>query len=277
MNTPRLCLLAILPALAACAPGLPDLEPVGAPWEGVATGAMDQDEAATADNEFGVPERVTELLAEFPLHPRVDSFDVEPVALPLGGGPVLVSWTASDVANCALVVDNVPAVQGVQGELMIDVAQDADVHLLCLDHAQGLAAEARQEVTVVQPPVEAFEPDSNLSVETWESATLVGRSTALGEVHEVALTLQEDGRLVIDIAATPARAQFELWLAADVDGDGALAPEEVLQVVRSSDVGRLDEVLPAGQYSLFVVNLTGAATWQLDVTVVDPDSDGSNY
>ena len=277
MNITRLCLLAALPALAGCVVESTALEPIASPTDGVATQAMDRESGDWAAPEAFLTDPAAELVAEFPLMPRIELFDVEPAALPLGGGPVLVSWDADDVANCSLVVDNVPALSAIEGELMIDVAEDADVHLVCLDEDQALVAEARHEVTVVQPPVDAFEADESIEVEIWESTSLVGRTDAVGEVHEVSVVLPEDGRLVVDIAAVPARAQFELWLAADVNGDGVLAPEEVLEVTRSSDVSRLDEVLPAGEYSLFVVTVTGASTWELVVSVVEPDSDGNNF
>ncbi len=269
----RLSLLLALPALTGCGVGLPQLDNVDA--EGVATGVVEQEEpeSLVVPDEPGVTGSV---FADGTVNPAVLHFDVEPAALPLGGGPVLVSWEAQDVADCALVVNDTPAVTGLSGELMVDVAEDADVHLICLDDAQELAAEAQHLVTVVQPPVEAFAPDESFSVAVWEASSAVGRLDRSGEVHEVAVLLPEDGRLVADVSATPDRAQLELWLAADVDGDGYLASEEVLEVVRSSDTGRIDQVLPAGSYSLFVVTVNGAATWHLEMAVSDPDADGTN-
>ncbi len=277
MKTPRLTLLFALPTLAGCSVGLPSLDADGGMIDGVATQAMDPEGDAFGDTDAWGAEIAGDLLADFPLSPRIEAFDVEPAALPLGGGPVLVSWAAEDVAHCAVVVDNVPAVDGVEGELMIDVAEDADIHLVCLDQSQALVAEARAGVTVVQPPVDSFEPDESLELAPWQAAQTLGRSGEQGEVHEVAVVMPDDGRLVVDVTASPERAQFELWLAADADGDGVLASAEVIDVTRSSESGRIDQLLPAGEYSLFVVSVTGAATWHLDLAVVLPNADGSNF
>ncbi len=269
MTPSRLALLLALPALAGCAEGTSDSQLVGID-DAVATAAMEPEAA------YGV-EPAVDRLAWVPLRPRVDAFDVEPSALPLGGGPVLVTWSASDVAGCAVVIDDEPALRGLEGELMIDVEEDADVRLVCLDDAQALVAAARTTVTVVQPPVDGFRPDESVTVGTWQSVELLGRASEVGEVHEVAITLPEDGRVVVDVSAAPARAQFEIWLAADADGDRALSSAEVLQVSASNGLARIDQVLPAGVYSLFVVSLSGAADWHVQVSATDPDSDGSNF
>lgn len=273
MRRTSLALLVALPTLAGCSVGLPSLhEDPG--LDGLATSGMQPEAYEAQRTELA---DAGDLLADFALMPGIEEFDVHPTALPLGGGPVLVTWGAQDVHNCAVVVDDVPAMHGASGELMVHVRQDTDVRLVCLDADQELVAEARQEVTVVEPPVEAFEPDQQVHLATWEATELVGRSGVAGEVHEVEVVLADDGRLVVDVSAHPARSQFELWLAADANGDGFVAWNEVLQVERSSDIGRIDQVLPAGAYSLFVVTVTGAATWQLDASVTDPTSDGSNF
>ncbi len=216
-------------------------------------------------------------LNEAPLaKPVLEDFAVHPASLPLGGGPVLVSWAASEVDGCALLADDEPIQLGAEGEVLVSVQESTEFRVVCLDDEQDVVADASHLVDVLAPPAEDYAPDEELAVIAWETSELGGEFDEAGEVHEVAFSLAEDSVVTAVAAPAEARDGIELWLAADADGDGFVQPGEVIAYGWGSEV-RLDEELPAGDYSVFVVGRAADTAWDLEVFVASTGPDGSNW
>lgn len=265
-STSRFFSLLALPLLAAgCDAGAPALAPAGA----------ESDPAAPAPLAEVVTIDALES-TEPGLRPSVEEFVVQPTSLPLGGGPVRVTWAASDVSGCALLADDEPLELGAAGELEINLEDSTEFRLVCLDEDQEVVADASREVSVLAPPTPDFSPDEELVVAAWETGELSGEFDEAGEVYEVAVSLDEVSILTALVVPGEERDGIELWLASDANGDGLVQPDEVISYGWGSEV-RLDEELPAGDYSLFVVSRSDRTTWDLEVFVAEPGPDGSNW
>jgi hypothetical protein len=79
-----------------------------------------------------------------PVGPGLVYFDLDPPALPMGGGDVQVTWLAANVLSCALEKDAAPYTTGLSGDETINFTGNGALRLVCNDGASDVIDETRQ-------------------------------------------------------------------------------------------------------------------------------------
>ena len=264
----RLLPLGSLLLTAACNPGLPQMNSLAEPADTIldANPQIDLDADLGDFGEAAAQQSLGDA-AESLAYPVIESFDIQPPVLPLGGGEVMVSWEGRDVAGCALVTPDGTLLFGnsSSGSVELDLEETSDLRLVCTGTDQADQAESYRTVEVEAVPEVALDTlGSKITYQMYEKDGFEA-SFQDGTTDQYVLNILEDTDLLLDLAPLDNERQtMTLWLVADEDGDGVPHWSEVMEQAHYERDENIDTVLEPGQYFVLVENTGLAKTYALN-------------
>lgn len=183
---------------------------------------------------------------------RIETFSAQPGVLPVGGGEVQVSWTSRHSVACSLSVEGREVKVDSEGTYEIDVMHSTDLALQCFDEV-GFASEGiNLDVEVETVPVHHFDGSAESISLGSPDATTVAAKVNSGAAVQYEVTLQANSQLLARANSEGMATDITVWLAQDVNQDGQLDQDEVIDYSLSRPEVEAQDRLNAGTYYVIV-------------------------
>ena len=184
--------------------------------------------------------------------PRIETFSAQPGVLPVGGGEVQVSWTSRHSVACSLSVEGREVKVDFEGTFEIDVSHSTDLALQCFNELGFTSEDAGLDVEVETVPVHHFDGAAESILLGSPDATTVAAKVNSGTPVQYEITLQANSQLLARATSEGMASNITLWLAEDVNEDGQLDQDEVIDYSLSRPEVEAQDRLTAGTYYVIV-------------------------
>ena len=185
--------------------------------------------------------------------PRVESFSAQPGVLPVGGGEVQLNWTSRYSVGCSLFVEGRSIKVDSEGVFTLDLLHSTDLALSCFDEVGFASEDIGIDVEVETVPVQHFDGSAeNISLGSPDSTTVAEKVNSATPI-EYEVTLEADSQLLARATSEGMATDITIWLVEDVNEDGQLEQDEVIDYSLTRPEVEVQDRLKAGTYRVIVI------------------------
>jgi hypothetical protein len=185
--------------------------------------------------------------------PRVESFSAQPGVLPVGGGEVQLKWTSRYSVACSLLVEGRSIKVDSKGTFSLDVVRSTDLAISCFDEVGFSSEDIGIDVEVETVPVQHFDGSAeSISLGSPDSITVAEKLNSVTPV-EYEVTLEVNSQLLARATSEGMASDLTIWLVEDVNGDGQLEQDEVIDYSLTRPEVEVQDRLRAGTYRVIVI------------------------
>lgn len=197
--------------------------------------------------------------------PRVESFSAQPGVLPVGGGEVQIMWTSLHSIACSLFIEGREVKLAAEGSFELDVTNSTALAFNCFDEVGFESHDVEFDIAVQTTPVHTFDSAAQTIFLNNQDSTTVAAKVDSETPVQYEVVLDGNALLVARANSEGMAGDISIWLAQDVDGNGRLDQDEVIDYNLNGPEVNAQDRLDAGTY--YVIVCPGAETPGFSLTL----------
>ena len=244
MNTRHLhfALLALTFSLTGCAAGSGD-------------GSWDEDThsfelADSGESSFAADMSSPDI--ELTQAPRIEAFSASPRVLPVGGGEVQITWSSRHSVACSMSFEGREVKVAAEGAFEIEVDESTTLGINCFDEIGSASQDAKLDIDVQTTPVHSFDTEAqSISLSNLDATTVAAKVDSETPI-QFEVVLEGNALLLARANSEGMASDISIWLAQDIDGNGQLEQDEVIDYNLNRPEVDAQDRLDAGTYYIIV-------------------------